>query len=199
MVTYKKKVRGSLTIKKIDDSLLTEDSSQSPYYERQIKTLRITADRKNKRFIVYEHNRKRGYKRIKTYKQTKKLKTKQDVINKIQVTNFRIQDKGLVLGNKTTKRVQTNYIPNTKKPIQVIGVCHIIHTPSGKEDIVLGFSKPHHKGNFDVEKKEIDDEIRQSAGSKFSNKHPNLKLDSKSPNLMIDILDRRYTYFTFRG
>jgi len=159
---------------------LREDENQNPILEDNVRTFRLT--RQKKKFILYEIRRKKSPLRIKTL--TPKKKERLDTyVSRIRKGDIELKSKNVDFGrgkNGRWESIQTNYYTRYKQKvnpldeadtlanIQKVGLVRVFDERREIVDLFIGYSKGIDR-RFPTEKmfKKADDEVIAMAKGKF--------------------------------
>lgn len=187
------KRRGKLFVK--GASFISEDEKGNAVYEQRIDTYKVI--KQDNKFIVFQLNRKRKPRRVKTLKRTSKRKTIADAIDDIRYENVNIRNKQTKRIGKFTTVSQTDYKARIKKFPQMVALVHVVDIKRGISDILTGFSKkiPTSKLSYDDISDMQEDCIKMAIG-KFIERHGKAE---KTDYIDATIIEVRFQYYRKTG
>jgi len=183
-------------VKTSNTALLTESEDNKPVFEETIDTYKII--KKNNKFIIYEMDRKKNPRKVKTIKAGKK-ELINDVILKIQNNKIHLNKKHIEKIEGKIKRldiIQTNYISRIKSRPQLIGLVKVLDTRRMIGDHYIGFSnKVKNIKPSKFELNQAKNEIISMAVGKFISDYGTAQ---KSGDIEASIIELRYQYYKTR-
>lgn len=213
----KKRIRGQLFTISATNSVLSDDYDDRPIQEERIKTYRITKYRD--KFTVYEMQRKKNPKRIKTFKAKKgeklndgilRVKSGQIKFRILEVDRMDIYKKEYIhtktddgeyktLQRTTGKKIgrldtiQTNYFPRTNVKLkQLVCLVRVEDTRRGIIDYYIGYSKNRAINRLSmIRLREMEGHCIDMAIGKFIKHYGKAR---KSGDLTAVIIERRWQY-----
>jgi len=179
-------------VHKLQNAKVTQDDKGNSRFEEDIKTYEVK--KSNKKFVVYEIDRKsKKQKKVKTIRQSKNLRTRDDVIKKFQSNEVRINTK-YSTKFKDSEQVQTNYKPR-RNDFQIIAIMRVEDT---KRDITEFYTCFSHMTGVNERTKSIIsydqalNDLRNMAIAKFCKDFGN---PTNTGDLYVTPTEIRYQYY----
>ena len=187
------KFRGKIFVKTSNTAFLTEDENGRPVFEEHIKTFSVV--KQQNKFIIYELQRKRKPKRLKTFKALKGVKH-DDIIKKVQNNEIHIKQKYVTrLGTKGSKLIQTNYKSKIKGFPQMTALVKVSDEHRKIEDVFIGFSNKYIGFINDQAIKKMSKQCIHMALAKFYSIYG---FPRKSDDVTGIIIEHRFQYYKLK-
>lgn len=187
--------------KTTNTGIITEDTNKRPVIESKVRTYRIETNTRQKKYIIYELDRKQKKNRLKTVPINKKYNTSTKVITAINKEDIKLSTKNVtILGSERvkTKLIQTNYLAKFKGTFtQVVAVVKVSDIRREITDYFVGYSKsrPILQAKTPVTKARLNKALMDCeamAIGKFISEYGTAK---KSGDLVTQIVQVRYQYY----